>query len=470
MPRRLAHPIVAYVRSFSPMARPPLSRRNYVWELRAAALLPAAVACVEGNVLGVLANKAYQAHEYVVAAIAAATPIGLLSSPVWTWLFHRRDRVRAINLLQLGVLACVAAVAAAPFNATGVAILLAAAYLARFCLTGVITGRSDVWRANYPRADRARATGAITIVTTAVVALTALIIARSMDAPPLPADDLPLTTIDTPPPAGEPHPDGFRPVFLLAILLGLAGVWAYSRIRWRGRAQHLAQERDLSDLALDVPGPRAMIRVLKRDHLYRRFMLAQFILGAPNLAAIPVFILALEDVFAPAYTPTFLLVHVIPIAMPALVIPLWARFLDRVHVIHFRAVHSWTFVLANTLLAVGFLTHTEPVIWTARVALGVAFGGGMLAWSLGHHDFATRELASIYMGIHATLTGVRGFIAPFLGVALYSGVSLLDTTLIPPLGGWVFLLLAAVGAVAALMFVRLSAHHRALHGHDAPRE
>jgi hypothetical protein len=451
MPRSLGAPVAAYFRSFSPARRPLLSRRSYAWELRAAAMLPIAVACVEGNVLGVLANKAFQAHEYVVAAIAAATPIALLSSPLWARLFHRRDRIRTINVLQLATVACVAAVAAAPFNATGVAILLVAAYLARLCLTGVITGRSDVWRANYPRADRARATGAITIVTTIAVALTALVIARSMDVEGL---------------AGH----GYRAVYALAIVAGLAGVWAYAHVRWRGRARHLAHERGLSDLELDVPGPRAMIRVLKRDHLYRRFMIAQFILGAPNIAAMPTFIIALEDVFAPDYTRSILLVHVIPIAIPALVIPLWARFLDRVHVIRFRALHSWTFVLANTLLAIGFLAGLEPVIWAARVTLGVAFGGGMLAWSLGHHDFATRELAGIYMGIHATLTGVRGFIAPFLGVMLYAGAHTGDLTIVPSLGGWVFLVLAATGAVGALMFVRLAALHRRLHGDDAPGE
>ena len=52
---------------------------------------------------------------------------------------------------------------------------------------------------------------------------------------------------------------------------------------------------------------------------------------------------------------------------------------------------------------------------------GVMRGGGMIAWQLGHNDFADKRLAALYMGIHQTLTGLRGAFAPFLGVALLAG-------------------------------------------------
>ncbi len=56
-----------------------------------------------------------------------------------------------------------------------------------------------------------------------------------------------------------------------------------------------------------------------------------------------------------------------------------------------------------------------------RVITGIVNGGGSLAWQLGHNDFAPRDQLSTYMGIHVTLTGVRGAFAPFLGMALYLG-------------------------------------------------
>ena len=208
-----------------------------------------------------------------------------------------------------------------------------------------------------------------------------------------------------------------------------------------------------------------MIAVLKRDHLYRRYMIAQFILGMSNLAAMPLFIVALGEVFTLAYTPSLLLTHIIPITMPILSIPLWARLLDRTHIIQFRVFHSWFFVAANILLALGFLTDNIAVITAARFILGVAFGGGMLAWTLGHHDFASREMASIYMGIHATLTGVRGAIAPYLGTLIYAPVTItVGATTIAwgGIGPWTFLLLAWLGSIGALLFLRLFIEQRRL--------
>lgn len=441
------YPLLAPFRAFLPAAMPPMSRRNYRWELTSSFLMPVLVACVEGNVVGVIAKQGFigrlgdgadPAMNYVVAALAAAGPLGNLTSVLWTRLFHGRDRVRCTNVLQIGVGCCVAGLAAAPFNRAGIVMLVAFTMIARALLTGIIIARSDVWRANYPRSARARATGRITIVATTMVSLTALAIAAMMDVPAL---------------AGH----GYRIVCLAALVIGGFGAWAYSRIRWRGRGRHIARERADVD-ALTLPGARSMLRVLRDDRWYRRFMIAQFILGAPNLAATAVFIIAVADVFHPSYTKAIVLTQVIPTLVPIAVIPLWARLLDRVHVVRFRTIHSWFFVAANLLMGTAMLSESQPILFASRLALGVAFAGGLLAWSLGHHDFATRELASIYMGIHATLTGVRGFLAPFLGTLLYLGVhaQLLGVTVtVPGLGGGSFLVFAAIGAVAAILFWRM---------------
>lgn len=445
--RSVRRAVTGFARSFLPGAMPAMSRRNYAWELRSVLLMPAAVACVEGNVVGVIAKKGFvprvggeEAHpslNYVVAALAAAGPLAMLSSMLWTRLFHQRDRVRCVNVLQLSLLGCVLGLAMAPFNWLGIAMLLLFTLLARSLATGIVTARSDIWRANYPRRARARATGRLTILTTAVVALTSVAIALVMDVERL-----------------QGH--GFRVVYVGAIGVAGVGVWAFSHIRWRGRAQHMARERSDADVALNLPGPRSMLRVLRDDRWYRRFMVAQFVLGAPNLASAAVFIIAMEDVFAPNYTRSIALAHVIPLVMPILTIPMWAHLLDRMHIIRFRVYHSWFFVAANALIGIAMIVESEPLLVLSRVVLGVAFAGGMLAWALGHHDFATRELASIYMGIHATLTGVRGFIAPFLGTLLYQGLTLRPAgPHVPGLGGWTFIVLAGIGAIAALMFLRM---------------
>ena len=77
----------------------------------------------------------------------------------------------------------------------------------------------------------------------------------------------------------------------------------------------------------------------------------------------------------------------------------------------------------------------------------------MLAWNLGHHDFAPRHLAGKYMGVHVTLTGVRGMYAPILAVVIYE----LLEGLRPGLGPWVLalsLLLTLSGTVGFHVMAR----------------
>lgn len=438
---------------FHPVHAPPLSRANYAHELTSLALMSGVVACVTGGVVGVIARKAFNAGDLVVTILAGSEAIANITSVYWTGLLHGRDRVRATNALQIGVIACVLLMALAPFGRAGQIMLLSLTLIARALLVGIVSARTDLWRANYPRDARGRFTGKLIIVATLVVAFTSIAIALVMDLPAL---------------GGH----GFRPIYALASIVALFGVRAFSRVRWRGRAAHLRAEH-ASGRAGRVAGLRAMMRILRDDRDYRRFMTAQFVLGAPQLAAAPIFIIALSERFHLGYTQSIALVTAIPQLVPIAVIPLWARLLDRVHIIRFRAWHSWVFVGANTLMAVALLTESLPVLYLSRIVLGVAMGGGMLAWELGHHDFARKGLATIYMGVHVTLTGVRGVLAPLAGTLLYAATIPLTGDLSIPganLGAWAFLLLAAISGWGGWLFYSLYRDTRAVIAHRPPRD
>ena len=139
----------------------------------------------------------------------------------------------------------------------------------------------------------------------------------------------------------------------------------------------------------------------------------------------------------------------------ALSIPAWSRLLDRVHIVHFRAVHSWVPMGVAVLLLLGGLLSEPALLWLAAIGTGVAFGGGRLAWNLGHHDFAPAHHSSRYMGVHVTLTGTRGLVAPFLAVGLYQ----LFEGVRPGAGAWVFAIGLALVATGAWGFARM---HRAM--------
>jgi len=85
------------------------------------------------------------------------------------------------------------------------------------------------------------------------------------------------------------------------------------------------------------------------------------------------------------------------------------------------------------------------------VAMGLSMAGANLGWNLGHNDFASLGRAQHYMGVHVTLTGVRGLIAPSLGMLCYQ----LLETLHAGLGIAALLLPLAMIVAGAVGFVRM---------------
>jgi hypothetical protein len=203
--------------------------------------------------------------------------------------------------------------------------------------------------------------------------------------------------------------------------------------------------------------------VLRADSAFARYQVWQFVLGASNMMIEAPLIYLVSRELQASYVVSIALTQAIPLGLSVVMMPFWAAWLDRVHVLDFRAGHSWLFTGSTLLTWTGALTGSLWLVAAGRVLAGVARGGGSLAWSLGHNDFAAPDRVTLYMGIHVTLTGVRGAIAPFLGMLLYVGwveraIPGLDASL-PAFGGigaQVFLVSAAMSVAATLGFNALA--------------
>ena len=144
-----------------------------------------------------------------------------------------------------------------------------------------------------------------------------------------------------------------------------------------------------------------------------------------------------------------------------LTISTWARYLDRVHIARFRTRQGLFWILGqfgNWMAAVSGMVGLFAI---SRMIVGISHGGGMLAWNLGHNDFADRHMVALYMGIHVTLTGVRGILAPYLAIVMLYGwqADAVPGLTLPAFGGigpHVFLVTTALALVAETGFIRLS--------------
>ncbi|MCC7389748.1 MAG: hypothetical protein IT431_13380 [Phycisphaerales bacterium] len=393
--------------SFMPASMPPIARRNYRYELTAAFFLPFLLTIVDSAVMSVVVKNAYAGVvgetllNFIVGAIAASVAFSNIVSFVWVRLSHGRDKVRFINGLQVAMIVLVGAIGLMPRTEGGMWGVLACVLLARFCWAGFVTIRSTIWRQNYSRPVRARVTGKLATVQVLTLSVLGLGLGSAMDL----------------------DPSLFRVLLPGGCVLSIVGVWAWSRIRMRGRVSLLSQEAASKDDG-DAPSynPVGMMRLLAGDRMFAGYMGCMFLLGLGNLMQTPLLVVLLRDEFLMEYKQGILITSSIPLAMMPVSIPLWARLLDRVHVIQFRRVHSWVFVASAAVTTAAVQTHTVWLLWCAAMVQGLAFGGGALAWNLGHLDFAPAHRASAYMGVHVTLTGVRGLISGFASVGLYEAL------------------------------------------------
>ena len=206
-------------------------------------------------------------------------------------------------------------------------------------------------------------------------------------------------------------------------------------------------------------------QILRQDRRYARYQTAQFLAGFGNMLIEAPLVYLVTRSLGASYTVSIAITMVIPFALSLVTLPLWARYLDRVHVAEFRARQSVLWVASQALLWVGAFWGSLAWIAVSRLVMGIARGGGLLAWQLGHNDFARQDQLSAYMGVHVTLTGVRGATAPFIGMLLYLGWA--DVRWLPDFGGMhgaLFLVAAGLSALSWRGFRRL---HREMQAAEA---
>lgn len=428
---------------------PFLTRRNYYYELLH--LIPWSVyaGLVEGQFASVVVAKSFGGSEFLIA-VASATPVAsLLFSLVWGMLSVGRPKIRLLTFFCLGTLLFGGTIGAVPPSETGAIWFIAQISAAQVLLSGVVTLRSAVWKSNYPKSVRGRITARLQRLRRFVTVPTVLLGAYVCD-------------IDA---------ESYRYVYPIGALVGLIGVLIVQRVRIRGERHelhHRPSDDTDGDLARDIAEPFSlsallspgnvigqMVDVLRADRAFRRYCVAQSLTGIANLMTVSVMAALITRELDLSDYGAFWVSTVLIVALPNLAmlgsIGRWGRMFDSLGVLRMRVANvvCWTGSLGFAL--VGALVVTEsgvigathlPVavgLFAARALLqGVGMGGGQIAWNLGHLHFAEPRRAELYMGVHVSLTGVRGLIAPLVGIWLWHVV------------GWFVWVIAIVLALMSL--------------------
>jgi hypothetical protein len=359
---------------------------------------------VEGATVAVLVKKGYAGLvdpswvNLAVAVVSGAPALANISSFAWANLAHGRARVGVLAALQAAFALLVGLIAFIPLNSSGLVLTIALVIAARLLWAGVLTVRAVVWTANYPRSVMARITGRFVVIGVPGVALVALLAGWLLDR----------------------EVRASRWLYAVAAVCGLLAAWRYRAVRVRREYQLLAAEAGAgADAGSGTFSLATLRRILRRDPEFRSYMFWMSLYGAGNLMVnAQLVVLYTDRLHLPGFQQ-ILLLSVVPLVLIPLCLPWWARLFDQGHIIEYRSRQCWVLVAAVATMAIGVWTAQGWLLWLGALLAGIAYGGANLGWNLGHNDFATLGEAQHYMGVHVTLTGVRGLIAPSLGILCY---------------------------------------------------
>lgn len=394
-------------------------------------LLGLSLGLVEGATAAVLVKRHFAdvasplVLNLAVSLVSGAPAMSNVISFIWANVAHGRERVRLIVGLQ-GVFALlVGLVSLAPRGSGGLMLTVAAVVAARAVWAGVLTVRASVWTSNYPRNVLARITGRIVVVSSLTVATSAALVGASLEE-------------------GRVDP---RWVYGGGALAGLLAAWLYRRMRVRRQFRLLAEE-SASGSRGQAFSLRMLRDILAEDPHFREFMFWMGLYGAGNLMLIAQMVVVLTEQLHLSGGMQITLLSVVPLATLPLFMPWWARLFDGAHVVVYRARQGWALVFATIVMCLATFTGWLPMLWIGAIMLGASYAGANLGWNLGHNDFASLGRAQHYMGVHVTLTGVRGAIAPPLGILFYEGLESLKSGA----GRYALLLPLALSVIGAMGF------------------
>jgi hypothetical protein len=372
-------------------------------------LLSLTLGLVEGATAAVLIKKSFDTAaspwivNLAVGFVSGAPALSNVVSFVWANLAHGRARIGLMVGLQAAFAVLVGLLGLAPRALGGLAFAVASILIARVVWTGLLTVRAAIWSANYPRQSIARYTGRIVIVSSLAVAGTAAFAAWVLTHGRIDA----------------------RWLYAVAGVAGLLAAWFYRRARVR-REYALLNEENAAVGRTEPFSLGMLFDILRKDPHFREYMFWMGIYGGGNLMLTSQLVVIFSEHLHLAPGLQIALLSVVPLGTLPLFVPFWARMFDEGHIVEYRARQGWSLVLAVVALTFGTWFGLMWMLWLGALLLGLAYAGANLGWNLGHNDFASVGRAQHYMGVHVTLTGVRGAIGPPAGILIYQWLESLE--------------------------------------------
>jgi MFS family permease len=253
---------------------------------------------------------------------------------------------------------------------------------------------SSLMLSNYSNRHRAKAMGHIRIMVTIISALCAAFAGAFLQA----------------------LPGGYRIIFPIAAAAGAASSLMFRKVRPRRRPPTAGPAP-----AAAKQGFRSSLAMLAGDRSFLVYMGIFFVVGFPDKLVIPLEPIRLVDELGAGYGAAGFVLGTVPLAAMVLGYVACTRLADR--------VDPFILLLATVLLSstrlLGFALAGSPLhLVPGAFFSGVSNAGWDLLPLFTIILFADKTRLGLYIGLHNTLVGVRGLLAPALGTWLYEGAGM----------------------------------------------
>ncbi|MBK8091795.1 MAG: MFS transporter [Verrucomicrobiaceae bacterium] len=360
--------------------------RNELWRS-----LPAGVLDTLTATFGMLlAVRVHHMGDVAKASFLAATSGGMVTSLFVVPLLLRMRSTIARTAAKVQILggACMGISAAFPHHAW---LFLTGLGMGIFCFSMQIPLMTQIYRMNYPEAERGRLYAVTGVTRAAAAALFGWLAGRALEL------------------------DLQRYSWLLwafALCGIVSGLWTYGlpAVPWEPAA---GQNHGLW----------SSLRWIRADRDFRTLLISWMIMGVGNLIAASLFVEYLANpvhgINLPEKEVAFV-TCVVPVLSRLVFSYPWGLVYDRFHLFTVRAALNLFFAAG---ILVFYLGH-GMVWWTLGMALwGMANAGGNVTWALWVTKLAPPHAVAEYMSVHTFLTGMRGLLTPFLAFALLKVMS-----------------------------------------------
>lgn len=364
---------------------PRAARHSFRWD----ALAGAATGAYMGMTFPFFARIArgeLHASPGLIAFMAAAPFIGNLLAPLWARQMEGKAKLPFVigSWVPARLLLFLMPLATLPWLFVGLVSGL------QFVGTISTPAYTTLMRDIYPDRARGRLLGYVRVCAQAMMFVSTLAAGRLLD-----------------------HVVSYRYLFPAAGVLGLLAAYSFSKVR----ALPDAPPGPSPDQARQLTTPafvRDTLAILKENVGYRWFALSVFTYGFGNLMVVPLYALYQIDVLGISNTQIANLANFSSLLSIAGMF-FWGRFIDR------RGAPV-TVLLSIVLIAaiplVYLFAHSVSGLLVAAALAGFGFAGIELSYMQSILGYAEPGRAAQYQSLHSLLLGIRGVLAPLVGVPL----------------------------------------------------